>query len=356
MGAFAEIGAWPGLLRELMAGRDLDSSVTRTALERILAGEATDAQISAFIVALRMKGESADEVVGLVAAMLDAAAPLELDDPGRTIDLVGTGGSSALGGRAFNVSTMASVVAAAAGATVCKHGNRKASSASGSTDLLEALGVEVELDGNAVAACVREAGVGFAFARMFHPSMRHVAPVRTELGVPTVFNVLGPLSHPGRVTRQVLGVSDPRLMDLVPEVLQRRGMDHAWVVHGSDGLDELTTTGSTRVTVVRGGELTSFDVSPEDVGIRRSTLEEIAVGGPEENAAAARDVLEGRAGPVRDMVVLNAAAGLVVAELADDLAAGVARAGAAIDDGGALRVLAELVAVSRAATAVDSDD
>jgi anthranilate phosphoribosyltransferase len=182
-----------------------------------------------------------------------------------------------------------------------------------------------------------------------------VAPVRTELGVPTVFNVLGPLSHPGRVTRQVLGVSDPRLMDLVPEVLQRRGMDHAWVVHGSDGLDELTTTGPTRVTVVRGGELTSFDVSPEDVGIRRATLEEIAVGGPEDNAAAARDVLEGRPGAVRDMVVLNAAVGLVVAELAADLADGVARAGAAIDDGGALRVLAELVAVSRAAIAVDDD-
>lgn len=348
MGAFAEIGAWPGLLRTLTAGHDLRAEVTRAALEKVLAGEATDAQLAAFIVSLRMKGETAEEVAGLVHAMVDAAAPLELDDP-DTIDIVGTGGSTALGGRAFNVSTMASVVAAAAGARVCKHGNRKASSASGSADLLEAIGVEVELDGPAVAACVREAGVGFAFARVFHPAMRHVAPVRAQLGIPTVFNVLGPLSHPGRVTRQVLGVSDPRLMDLVPGVLAQRGMVHAWVVHGGDGLDELTTTGPTEVVVVRGDQLARMQVTPESVGLERSTIEQLAVGGPEENAAAARDVLEGAHGPVRDMVVLNAAAGLVVADLVEDLAAGVSRAQSCIDDGSALRVLGRLVAVSRAA-------
>jgi anthranilate phosphoribosyltransferase len=355
MGAFAEIGAWPGLLRELTAGRDLTAAVTRAALERVLDGEATDAQIAAFIVALRMKGESVDEVVGLVGAMLDAAAPLELDDPSATIDLVGTGGSTALSGRAFNVSTMASLVASAAGATVCKHGNRKASSTSGSTDLLEALGVEVELGGDAVAACVREAGVGFAFARMFHPSMRHVAPVRNELGIPTVFNVLGPLSHPGRVTRQVLGVSDPRLMDLVPEVLLRRGMDHAWVVHGSDGLDELTTTGPSRVVVVRAGSVTSMEVTPDSVGLGTATLDQLAVGDPDANAAVARSVLEGESGPLRDMVLLNAAAGLVVADIAQDLADGVERSAHAVDSGGALRVLGELVAVSRAASALADD-
>lgn len=355
MGAFAEIGAWPGLLRELTAGRDVPAAVTRAALERVLDGEATHAQIAAFIVALRMKGESVDEVVGLVGAMLAAASPLELDDPTATIDLVGTGGSTALSGRAFNVSTMASLVAAAAGATVCKHGNRKASSTSGSTDLLEALGVEVELDGPAVAACVREAGVGFAFARVFHPCMRHVAPVRNELGIPTVFNVLGPLSHPGAVTRQVLGVSDPRLMDLVPEVLVRRGMDHAWVVHGSDGLDELTTTGPSRVVVVRAGTVESMEVTPGSVGLRTATLDQLAVGDPDANAAVARSVLEGEPGPLRDMVVLNAAAGLVVADLADDLADGVERAARAVDDGAALRVLGELVAVSRAASASDDD-
>ncbi len=355
MGAFAEIGAWAGTLRELTAGRDVSGEVTRAALDVVLAGEATDAQIAAFIVALRMKGESVDEVAGLVESMLAVSAPLELPDPSATIDLVGTGGSAALGGRAFNVSTMASVVAAGAGATVCKHGNRKASSASGSTDLLESLGVEVDLDGPAVAACVREAGVGFAFARTFHPCMRHVAPVRMELGIPTVFNVLGPLSHPGRVSRQVLGVSDPRLMDLIPAVLARRGMDHAWVVHGSDGLDELTTTGSTEVAVVRRDGTTRMTITPESVGLPRASIEDLAVGGPDENAAAARSVLEGDPGPVRDMVVLNAAAGLVVADLVDDLAAGVERAAEAVDSGAALRVLSALVAVSRAALSADSD-
>lgn len=349
MGAFAEIGAWSGVLRTLMAGDDLPAEVTCAALERVLAGEASDACIAAFIVALRIKGETPDELVGMVDAMLAAAAPLELDDPESTIDLVGTGGSSALRGRAFNVSTMASLVAAAAGATVCKHGNRKASSASGSTDLLEALGVEVELDGAGVAACVREAGVGFAFARMFHPAMRHVAAVRTELGVPTVFNVLGPLSHPARVRRQVLGVADPSLVDLLAGVLARRGTEHAWVVHGEDGLDELTTTGPTRVVEIRGGELRELRVTPDQVGLASTSLESLAVGGPEQNATAARSVLEGEPGPVRDMVVLNAAAGLVVADLVPDLPAGVSRAAAAIDDGSALRVLGALVAVSRAA-------
>jgi anthranilate phosphoribosyltransferase len=356
MGAFAARGAWPGVLGELTAGRDLDAEVTRTALERVLAGDATDAQIAAFIVGLRIKGETPDEVVGLIDAMLAVSAPLDLDDPESTVDIVGTGGSTALAGKAFNVSTMASIVAAGAGATVCKHGNRKASSTSGSTDLLEALGVEVELDGPGVAACVREAGVGFAFARVFHPSMRHVAPVRAELGIPTVFNVLGPLSHPGRVGRQVLGVADPRLMDLVPGVLRRRGLSRAWIVHGEGGLDELTTTGTSRVVELREGELHSFEVVPEDVGLARAELADIGVGGPADNARVAESVLAGAAGPLRDMVVLNAAAGLVVSDLADDLSAGVAAAAAAIDDGRAARVLGRLVAVSRALTADDEQD
>jgi anthranilate phosphoribosyltransferase len=354
MGAFAAVGAWPGVLRELTEGRDLDADVTRGALERVLDGDATDAQIAAFIVALRIKGESVDEVVGLVAAMLDAASPLPLDDPSSTIDIVGTGGSAALAGKAFNVSTMASIVAAGAGAVVCKHGNRRASSTSGSTDLLEALGVEVELDGAGVATCVREAGVGFAFAKMFHPSMRHAAPVRAELGIPTVFNVLGPLSHPGRVERQVIGVSDPRLMQLVPDVLRRRGLRRAWIVHGEGGLDELTTAGETQVIELRDGELRPFSVVPEDLGLTRVTLADLGVGGPAENARVAESVLAGEPGALRDMVVLNAAAGLVVAEVADDLAAGVAAAAASIDDGSAARVLGRLVAVSRALTDPDA--
>ena len=349
MGAFAGAGTWPGVLRSLTSGQDLPADVARGALDHILIGEATDAQIAAFIVALRIKGETPEEVVGLVAAMLDAAAPLDLPDPRGTVDLVGTGGSAALGGRAFNVSTMASIVAAGAGATVCKHGNRKASSTSGSTDLLEALGVAVELDGPGVVECVRRAGVGFAFARKFHPSMRFVAGVRAELAIPTVFNILGPLSHPGEVGRVVLGVADPRLLDLVSEVLAQRGMEHAWVVHGEGALDELTTAGTTEVVEVRGSDLRRFRVEPEDAGLPRVTLDDLAVGGPEENAAAARAMLAGEAGPVRDMVLLNAAAGLVVAGVAADLAAGVGLAAASIDDGKAAGVLDRLIQASGSA-------
>lgn len=349
MGAFGAAGAWPGVITALVAGTDLPVEVAQGALERILSGEATDAQIAAFLVGLRAKGESADEVVGLVSAMLDAASPLELDDPAATVDIVGTGGSAALGGRAFNVSTMASIVAAAAGATVCKHGNRRASSTSGSTDLLEALGVEVDLDGAGVRACVREAGVGFAFARMFHPAMRHVGPVRAELGVPTVFNLLGPMSHPGRVGRQVLGVAELGRVDLVAEVLARRGVARAWVVRGVDGLDELTTTTTTTVVdILDGEEVGRFEVDPEALGLTPATLADLAVGDPEQNATAATGVLEGRRGPVRDMVLLNTAAALVVAGVASDLADGLERSARAVDSGEAARTLGKLIAASRA--------
>ncbi len=348
MGVFAEVGAWPGVLRRLVAGEELGGELARATLERVLAGEASDAQIAALCVGLAAKGPSPFELAGMVDAMLDAAAPLELADPSSTIDLVGTGGSRALGGPAFNVSTMASVVAASAGAAVCKHGNRRASSASGSTDLLEALGVAVDLDGPGVAACVAEAGVGFAFARRFHPAMRHVAPTRTELGIPTVFNLLGPLSHPGHVRRAVVGVADPALVDLVAATLAERGLVHGWVVHG-DGLDELTTTGPTRVVEVRRGELDEFTLDATDVGLPRARLEQLAVGGPEENAAAARSILEGDSGPLRDVVVLNAAAGMVVAGRCEDLAAGVEQCAGAIDRGASLATLGALVAVSRVA-------
>jgi anthranilate phosphoribosyltransferase len=349
VGAFAAAGAWPGVLRRLVDGDDLDADTCRSALDRILAGEATEAQVAAFVVALRAKGEAPAEVVGLVDAMLDAAAPLPLADPDATVDIVGTGGSAALGGRAFNVSTMASVVAAAAGVTVCKHGNRAASSTSGSTDLLEALGVEVDLDGAGVVACVREAGVGFAFARMFHPAMRHVAPVRAQLGIPTVFNVLGPLSHPGHVRRQVLGVADLRLVDLVADVVAARGAIHTMVVRGEDGLDELTTTTATTVVRIRDGEVVDrSSVTPESVGLRRATLDQLAVGDPAANARAAGEVLAGEPGPIRDTVLLNAGAALVVADVVGSLADGVEQAAAAVDDGRAARTLGALVAASRA--------
>ena len=340
----SEFEGWQVVLGRLVNHADLTASEAAAALGEILAGQASPAQAAAFIVGLRLKGETAEEIVGLVDAMLAVAAPLEL--PEGTIDIVGTGGSAALGQRAFNVSTIACIVAAAAGATVCKHGNRKASSTSGSTDMLEALGVAVDLDGAAVGRCVRDAGVGFCFARMFQPAMRHVGPVRSELGIPTVFNILGPMSHPGRVRRQVLGVADPNRVDVMAEVLRQRGMDKAFVVHGHDGLDELTTTDMSTLTTIVGPTVTRREFDPAEVGLQRRTLDDIAVGDPAQNALVARRVLSGEEGPHRDLVVLNAAAGLVVADVAADLADGVELAAAAIDGGEADSVLERLINAS----------
>ena len=341
-----EFEGWQKVLGRLAAGADLTAEESRAAMAQVFDGGATPAQLAAFIVALRLKGETAEEISGLVAAMVAVAAPLQL--PADAIDIVGTGGSAVLRDRAFNVSTVASIVAAAAGATVCKHGNRMASSTSGSTDLLEALGVAVDLDGPAVERCIEAAGVGFCFARMFHPAMRHVGPTRAELGIPTVFNILGPLSHPGGVTRQVLGVSDPSRVDVIAEVLRQRGMHRALVVHGHDGLDELTTTDRTLIIDIADGQVTRHELDPADVGLERRSVDDIAVGDPNANATVARRVLAGELGAHRDIVVLNAAAGLVVADLAEDLAGGVALAAAAIDDGRASDTLDRLVAASNA--------
>lgn len=338
-----QVGGWAAVLNRLVGGEALGSEEAAGALSTILAGEATDAQIAAFIVALRLKGETVEELAAMVGAMLDAAAPLDL--PEGTIDIVGTGGSPRRRVRALNVSTMACLVAAGAGATVCKHGNVRASSTSGSFDLLRELGIGYDLDGTQLAAVVRDVGVGFCFARAFHPAMRHAGPVRAELGIPTVFNVLGPLSHPGHVRRQVVGVGDARLLDLVAGALAARGHVRALVVHGDEALDELTLTGPSDVRDVRDGEVVAaYRVSPDDLGLRPVALDDLPGGTPAENAAIAHDVLAGAQGPARDIVVLNAGAGLVVAGLADTLAAGVEQAGNAIDRGDAAAVLDRLVA------------
>lgn len=285
------------------------------------------------------------ELDGLVAAMLGAAALVDL--PAGTIDIVGTGGSPRRRTRALNVSTMASIVAASAGATVCKHGNVKASSTSGSFDLLAALGVNYELAPERVAEIVRSVGVGFCFARAFHPAMRHAGPVRAELGIPTVFNVLGPLSHPGQVRRQVLGVGDPRLLDLVAGVLAARGAEHALVVHGADHLDELSLCGPTHVREVRDGVVVgAYDVAPADLGLSPVVEDDMPGGTPEDNARIARSVFAGEPGPARDIVLLNAGAGLLVAGIARSLADGVGAAGAAIDAGEATATLERLVQAS----------
>lgn len=345
MRSLTEVGGWRTLLGRLVDGTDLTSDEAGAAMTAILAGDATPAQTAGFIVALRQKGETVDELDGLVGAMLGAAA--ELDLPPGTIDIVGTGGSPRRRTRALNVSTMASIVAAAAGATVCKHGNVKASSTSGSFDLLAALGVNYDLSSARVEEIVREVGVGFCFARAFHPAMRHAGPVRAELGIPTVFNVLGPLSHPGRVRRQVLGVGDPRLLDLVAGVLATRGADHALVVHGADQLDELSLCGPTAVREVRDGEVVgTYQVDPTDFGLTVVAEDDMPGGTPEDNAAIARAVFAGDAGPARDIVTLNAGAGLYVAGVVDSLADGVRVAGEAIDAGRAAATLEHLVACS----------
>jgi anthranilate phosphoribosyltransferase len=338
--------SWPPILSELIAGRNLDVATAREVMTTILHGDATPAQIAGFLVALRAKGEDVDELTGLLDGALAEASvvPLTDDERAQCVDIVGTGGD---GSHSINVSTMAALVIAGAGVPVCKHGNRSASSKCGSADLLESSGVVIELDGEGVAACVREAGIGFCFAPVFHPAFRHAGPPRREIGVPTVFNLLGPMANPGRVRRQVIGVADPRFVEPMVLTLQRQGLTHAWVVHG-DGLDELTTTGPSSVHALLDGSVRSFTIDPADLGLQTATADDLRGGDPDANAAVVSRVLGGESGPHRDIVVLNAAAGLVVGGAADDIASGIALAAAAIDDGRARAALDALVRVSQA--------
>jgi len=349
MTALDDLGGWRQLLSSLTAGQDLTAEQGRAAMETILAGDATPAQIAGYIVALRMKGEAVDEVTGMVEAMLDAAAPITLPAGVDAIDIVGTGGAPSRRVHALNVSTISCFVAAGAGAKVCKHGNRKASSTSGSTDLLDALGIGIELDGPGVARCIDEVGVGFCFARTFHPAMRHAGPVRAELGVPTVFNFLGPLSNPARVRRQVVGVADLRVAPTVVGVLRARAFARAMVVHGHDQMDEITLTGPSTVFELRDGDVREYELLPEAYGLQRATPEELKGGDADTNASIARAVLGGDRGPYRDIVLLNAAAGLVVAGVVDELGDGIDAAQASIDGGKAAATLDALIAVSNAA-------
>lgn len=333
---------WPRVIRSLIAHQDLERTDAEQVLASILQGEATDAQISAFVVGLAGKGESTDEVLGLRDAMLAASTPLSL--PPDTVDIVGVGGAAQRQIAAFNVSTIAAMVASAAGATVCKHGNRKASSTSGSFDLLEALGVNIEIGPERVEACVRDVGVGYAYARAHHPAMRHAGPTRTQLGVPTIFNVLGPIAHPGRVRRQVLGVPDAKRAQQVADVVAGTEPDLVWVVHGSGDLDELTTVGPTQVIEIRGRAARRFEVDAADHGLAAASADEIVGGDAATNARIAREIMNGEPSANRDMIVLNAAAALVVAEVVDDISVGVETAAAAVDDGRAAAKLEALIA------------
>jgi anthranilate phosphoribosyltransferase len=305
---------WPALLTQLLAGADLSIAEATWAMQEVMAGRATPAQLAGFLVALRAKGETVDEVVGFRDAVLANARTLDVDP--MALDIVGTGGDR-MG--TVNVSTMSSVVAAAAGAKVIKHGNRAASSASGSSDVLAALGLDLELPPERVAEVFGKVGITFAFASLFHPGFKHAGPVRGELGIPTVFNFLGPLCNPARPEASSVGVAALDKVPLFTGVFRNRGAT-ALVFRGDDGLDELTTTGHSHIWEVARGDIHEHDLDPGDLGIARATLDDLRGGDAAHNAAIARGVFAGEAGPVRDIVLLNAAAGLVAWELAHDAA------------------------------------
>jgi len=332
---------WPDVLSQLLTGASLSTEQSSWAMERVMLGEATPAQFGAFVVALRAKGESVDEIVGLVSTMRRFAESVEVDGP--LVDTCGTGGDRA---GTINVSTIAAFVVAGAGAKVAKHGNRAASSACGSADLLEELGVRIDLPPQGVAHCIEEAGMGFLYAPIFHPAMRHAGGPRKELGVPTIFNFLGPLTNPAGARHQVIGVSDPSMAPKMVEVLARLGTVHALVVHGSDGLDEITTTGTTAVWELQGDEQTQWIIDPAEVGIRLADPTELRGGTPKDNARIALEVLSGAEGAARDVVILNAAAGLMAADLAESLSHAAEHAAESIDSKSAMRVLERLIEVS----------
>ncbi|HEV2758120.1 MAG TPA: anthranilate phosphoribosyltransferase [Acidimicrobiales bacterium] len=339
----SDLGGWPAVLGPLTAGRDLTPDEVTAAITEILQGAATPAQIAAFAVGLRMKGETVEEMSALLDAMRAFGEPVELGAGTDAVDTCGTGGDRAC---TINASTVAALVVAGAGAKVCKHGNRSQTSQCGSADLLEALGVTIDLAPGAVAGCVDQVGMGFCFAPRYHPAFRHVGPVRRELGVPTVFNFLGPVANPARVRRQVLGVSDPAMAAKLLGVLQAQGAERALVVYGHDGLDELSTITTSTVLELRDGERRTYEVDPAALGLKPATLEEIQGGDPATNADLARRILDGEPGPRREFVLLNAAAGLVAAGMADDLSEGLAAATSSVDEGRAAGVLDRLVTVS----------
>lgn len=346
-------GGWPSVLGSLIARVDLTSASAYAAMSDVLVGRASPAQLAALLVALRMKGETVEEMDGLLRAMIDASVPVTLPVGLTPVDTCGTGGVAVRREAAFNVSTLAALVVAGAGATVCKHGNRAASSTSGSADLLEALGVVVDLGPEGVARCVADAGIGFCFAPRFHPAMRHAGPTRRELGVPTVFNVLGPLANPAGVQRQLVGVARPEVAEKVVGVLAARGAERALVVYGHDGLDELTTATTSTVLELRDGEVRSYVIDPSDLGIAVTDRAGVRGGDAAANARFAHDILGGGTGPRRDLVQLNAAAGLVAAQVVDTFEEGFEAAGASIDSGAAGRALDRLVAASNQAASDD---
>ncbi len=335
-----DITQFRALLARVAAGERLDEEESAAAFDAMMSGNATPSQMGGFLMALRVRGETVAEITGAARTM--RAKALTIEAPPGAIDTVGTGGDNS---GSFNISTAAALVVAGCGVPVAKHGNRNFSSKSGSADILMALGVNIEADMSLVKRAIWEANIGFLMAPRHHSATRHVAPTRIELGTRTIFNLLGPVSNPALVKRQLVGVFSPDWVKPIAEVLQKLGSDRAWVVHG-EGMDEITTTGTTQVAALENGRVTSFAVTPEDAGLPRARLEDLKGGEPAENAARLVALLEGETGALRDVVLLNAAAALIVAGKAPNLRAGVEQAAGAIRGGGARQALAKLVAIT----------
>jgi anthranilate phosphoribosyltransferase len=329
------------LIQKVSAGTTLEEGEIRLALELMTAGEATPAQMGAFLMALRVRGETVEEITG--AAQMLRSRMNRVPVPEDAVDIVGTGGDSH---GTYNVSTCAALIAAGAGIKIAKHGNRRVSSMSGASDVLSVLGVKLDVPPEVISRCVSEAGVGFMWAPMHHPAMKHWAPVRAELGIRTIFNLLGPICNPAGVKRQIVGVFSWQWVEPIAHVLNKLGCEHVWVVHGHDGLDELTTTGATDVAEVKDGHVTVFEVTPADAGLQPAKLSDLKGGDEKHNAEAIRDVLAGKKTPLRDIAVLNAAAALIVADKAANLTDGAALAAHSIESGAAQRALDKLIAIS----------
>ena len=329
-------------ISSVVSGQSLSMEDAVTVMEEIMEGEATPAQLGAFLTALSLKGETPEEIAGMAKVMREKALRVNVEGP--LVDTCGTGGD---GKNSFNISTAAAFVAAGAGLKVAKHGNRAASGSCGSADVLEALGVKIDLPPEGVEQCINQVGMGFMFAPVFHPSMRHAAPVRREIGIRNVFNILGPLTNPAGVQAQLVGVAHAQLEKQMAEVLRLLGVRHAIVAHGQDGLDELTLDGETQGWEVVGGRVREWSTSPESAGLPSASLDQIKGGSKEENAATMRRIFQGASGPLRDVVLLNSAAVLLVGGEVEDIAQGVEQAARVIDDGAALAKLDSLVAVSQ---------
>jgi anthranilate phosphoribosyltransferase len=331
------------LIAKVATGATLTREEAAAAFDRMMSGEATPSQMGGLLMALRVRGETVDEITGAVTTM--RSKMLGVKAPPGAVDVVGTGGDAS---GSFNISTCAAFIVAGAGVPVAKHGNRALSSKSGAADVLQALGVNIDLDADHVGTCIRDAGIGFMFAPAHHPAMKNVGPTRVELGTRTIFNLLGPLSNPAGVKRQMIGTFSRHWVEPMSQVLKNLGSENIWVVHGSDGLDEITTAGSTSVAALENGKIRTFEVTPEDAGLSRGKPEALRGGDAQQNADALLDVLKGKRGPFRDVAVLNAAAALIVAGKAKDLKQGAALATKSIETGEAEGRLDRLIAVSNA--------